>query len=221
MPRVSHHFHLSKSQAELDFADVQVNGDTLLFLDPFAISQRPDRLSQTCNDTIITYFQHLVTEIKNGRIDQAFELLRHLREPNETRLGFSRKKPQGAGIGNMQAHELLGALQKSTAVKTGSINTLEECELMVEGIGRDKISDLTTNVIRGHLAEYAKEQCALHNIPTQSVALPPYYSLATILGSLATTTCLSCQGVRFCSSRRLSRGTILATTRPGTISTSS
>jgi len=99
----------------------------------------------------------------------------NLREPNETRFGFSRGRPRGAGIGPDQSEQIFQALSQSTAVKTGFLNSLEECELMIEGIARDKISDLTTNIIRGKLAEYTGEQCRLHGIPTQSVPLNPYF----------------------------------------------
>ena len=58
-------------------------------------------------------------------------------------------------------------------MKTGFLTALEECELMVEGMGRDKISDLTTNVIRGDLVEYTQGQCSLWNIPTREAPLPP------------------------------------------------
>ena len=50
---------------------------------------------------------------------------------------------------------------------------------MIEGISRDKISDLTTNIIRKHLEEYTEEQCLLHGIPTRRVALAPFYSADT------------------------------------------
>ena len=53
--------------------------------------------------------------------------------------------------------------------------SLEECELMIEGIGRDKISDLTTNVIRTHLIEYTQDQCTLHGVPLQNVAVAPCF----------------------------------------------
>jgi hypothetical protein len=75
----------------------------------------------------------------------------------------------------MQAGQLFTALQGSTAVQTGFLRSLEECELMIEGIARDKLSDLTTNVIRGHLADYTRHQCALFNIPVRPIALPPCF----------------------------------------------
>jgi hypothetical protein len=141
------HFILGKRQAELDFVNIPINGDIPLFIDPFAIAQRTDRWSQECHQVIIAFFDRVVHEIRSRNPDRARELLLHLSEPNETRFGFSRGRPRGAGIGRDQSEEILQALSRSTAVKTGFLNSLEECELMIEGIARDKISDLTTNII--------------------------------------------------------------------------
>ena len=171
----SQFFELRKNQAELDFVDVPVDGDIPLFIDPFAISQRPDRWSQACHHTLISFFQRIVENIRSNRKEQAKELLLHLREPNETRLGLSANQPQGAGIGDFQAELIYMALQDSSAVRTGFLSSLEECELMIEGIGWDKISDLTTNIIRLHLIDYTHEQCDLLNIPLQTVTQPPYF----------------------------------------------
>lgn len=46
---------------------------------------------------------------------------------------------------------------------------MSDCELMIPGIGFDKISDITTNIIRERLIEYTQAQCYLHNIPMQNV----------------------------------------------------
>jgi len=89
------------------------------------------------------------------------------------------KRPDGAGIGPLQAHQLFNALRDSSAVRTGFLSSLEECELMIEGIGRDKISDLTTNVIRQHLVEYTQQECNLHGLALQHVALSPCFNADT------------------------------------------
>jgi hypothetical protein len=172
----SEHFGLNKTQSELDFVNVPVNTDIPLFIDPYALSQRIDRWSINSHQTLICFFQKVVDYISENRRDEAIRLLSFLREPNETRFGYSIENPQGAGIGHFQADQLYSALLASTAIRTGFIQSLEECELMVDGVNRDKISDLTTNVIRKILAEYTLDQCKLHNIPTSQVALPPYYS---------------------------------------------
>jgi hypothetical protein len=176
MPKFSDEFHLAKTQPELDFVDVSLTTDNRLFVDPFALSQKIDRWSSNAHHTVVTFFQHIIDSIRGGDEDRARELLRHLREPNETRLGYSRRRSQGAGIGDEQAEELFNALRESSAVKTGFINSLEESELMIEGISHDKISDLTTNIIRGDLAAYTAEQCSLHNVATAEIAMPPCFN---------------------------------------------
>lgn len=175
MPTVSSAFGLGKTQPELDFVNVSLRTDNQLFLDPFAITQHVDRWSQEAGRTIGLFFQQVVDFIRTGAEDRALELLSHLREPNETRLGYS-KHNKGAGVGAGQAEEIFSALQKSSAVRTGFITALEEAELLIPGIGRDKISDLTTNIIRHHLAEYTALQCDLHGIPRQSVSMPPCFN---------------------------------------------
>jgi hypothetical protein len=179
MPLFSEHYGIGLPQHELDFVDVPIDGDIPLFIDPFAISLRVDRWSQHCNSTIISYFDKLLTAIRAGQDEAAIELLCHFKEPNETRLGLSEEEPQGAGIGMYQSGQLLRALKSSTAVRTGFISSLEESELLVKGISFDKISDLTTNIIRKQLVEYTKEQCNLFSLPLTRVPLSPYYSAET------------------------------------------
>lgn len=175
MPTFCKAFEIKKTQAEVDFVDVSLHTDNRLFLDPFALSQRLDRWSNECHQTLVAFFQLVIDDIRAGRGERARRLFLNLREPNETRLGFSARRPQGAGIGNLQADQLYEALRDSAAVGTGFLSSLEECELLIDGIGRDKISDLTTNIIRGHLIEYTASQCDLHGVARQQVPLPPSF----------------------------------------------
>ncbi len=182
MPTFSTAFGLTKTQPELDFVDVSLHRDNLLFIDPFAIAQERDRWSQDAATTIGVFFRQVIEDIRAGRDERAHQLLTNLREPNETRLGFSHGRPQGAGIGRGQAEQLFDALQESGAVQTGFITSLEESELMIDGISHDKISDLTTNVIRGHLVAYTQEQCTLHGIDVRNVAIPPIFCRCHAVG---------------------------------------
>ena len=105
---------------------------------PFALSRRTDRFSQDRHRAITAYFQALIDAIRAKREDTANELLRNLREPNETRFGFSKNQPKGVGIGQHQARQIFEALRGSSAVKTGFLSSLEECELMIEGLAETK-----------------------------------------------------------------------------------
>lgn len=50
--------------------------------------------------------------------------------------------------------------------------------MFIRGVGPDMISDLTTNVLRGLLADYTIQQCELYGVPLHPTnALGPVWSL--------------------------------------------
>ena len=173
----SQYFSLNKSQYELDFVDVPINnGDIPLYLDPYSISKRNDSWSIDCHNAIVNFFQGIIDKVRVGDEKSARDMLSGLREPNQTRFGLSSgDNPRGRGIGGEQVSDLYNALSGSTAVKTGFIQDLEECELLIEGISSDKISDISTNIIRHKLIEYTQAQCDLWNIPMNQVSSGPIW----------------------------------------------
>lgn len=90
----------------------------------------------------------------------------NLGEPGDTFLGVSKGIPKGRGVGPIQSRQIVSALTKSEAAKSGKLHDLSESALFIPHIGRDKISDLTTNLIRRVLVDYTHQQCALHGITT-------------------------------------------------------
>src|ERR1019366_1702884 len=84
--RFSQAFSLDKSQCELDFVDVFVDDDLLVFVDPFALSRRRDDWSRTAHETVVAFFQRIVDKIREGNEQEARDLLSFLREPSETHL---------------------------------------------------------------------------------------------------------------------------------------
>ena len=177
--RFSNLHKLNKRQAELDFVDVLVDTDIPLYIDPFAFKIGDDDWSRECNDLVISFFQELIDALRSGSEYKARSLLGNLHEPNETRLGVSRPKPkalpQGRGVGQKQAQSLYAAFAKSQAVKTGLLTDLSDCELFIEHISYDKISDVTVNIIRRKLVEFTKEQCRLWNIPVVYKPTGPWW----------------------------------------------
>ncbi|WP_157970960.1 hypothetical protein [Pseudogemmobacter bohemicus] len=157
MPKFSEHFRLGLTQAELDFVDVELNTDTQLYICPYAIQIRDDDWSATCGDLIRSFFSEVLNQLRADNRRRVDHLLGHLREPNETRLGQSQGRPRGAGVGDDRAALLAGALVRSRAYQTGLLEDISEAELFIHGVGRDTISDLTTNIIRGALAEYTRQ----------------------------------------------------------------
>ena len=149
--------------------------DIALCVDPYALSLEVDPWFIECNDLVVDYFQNVLDSIRTGDINRSRYLLLKLSEPNDIRLGFSQSRPAGCGIGPDQARDVFNSLRKSEAVKTGRLQDLSDCELLIPGIASDKISDITVNIIRGKLVEYTEQQCALHGIRTQRIASGLYW----------------------------------------------
>ena len=83
----------------------------------------------------------------------------------ETRLGQSIGKAKGRGVGPHQVRGLYQAFAESKAVETGLLTDLSDCGLFIDGIRNDKISDITTNIIRRKLVEFTKEECLKWDVP--------------------------------------------------------
>ncbi len=194
--RFSEHFKIGLAQPELDFVDIPLDEDLGVYLDPFAISlYDDDDLSQRSNDAVVSFFQTTINAIRSGDDGLAQKMLQRLSEPNETHLGVSAGAPQGRGVSGKQAFDLYKSIVASKAAKSGLVSEISECDLFIDGIGPDKISDMTTNIIRRELIEYTQRQCDLHNIPMsntpsgfiwdekRSIWREEYAMLPTYLGS--------------------------------------
>lgn len=171
---------LNKGQAELDFVDIDISQDIPLFIDPFFISIRTDNWSIETSRTVKDFFQKVIDLIRQNRIREAKALFGHLHEPNTTCLGLSRGTPKGRGVGHGDTEDIFDSIVRSQAIQTGLIQDLEDNLLFVEGFGKDKLSDMTTNIITNHLIEYTQKQCLLHNITlSQNVPSEFYWNRRT------------------------------------------
>ena len=176
MVRISEWANLHNQRARLSFVDIDTNRDLPLFIDPYAIDIRDDPWSIECSNNIRSFFNALLTAIREGNDARTIHLASHLRETNETCLGYSSGRPQGRGIGDHQAAQIIRALRDSRAFQTGLLADLAETQLFIEGIGSDKISDLTTNVIRSSLVRYTQEQADLWGMNlTDDITLAPIW----------------------------------------------
>lgn len=165
---LSKYYGISKPQYELPFVDYNLYSDVPLYIDPFAITKDESELGVICHNAIFNYFQTLLDAIKSEDSLSITRLIRNrLNEPKEIYLGVGKKARNGKGIGPEQEKQIVDALKNSTAAKEGYIQTIQELELHIEGIGPDKISDLVANIILSHLASYTSIKCDEYEIPTK------------------------------------------------------
>ena len=173
--RISEIFQLNKSQYELDFVDVDIERDMQLFLDPYFISKCDFPFAVDAHRTIESFFSYLLRMLRTGKMEVAEELFSHLGETNEICLGLSRNRPDGKGMGPTDADKILRSLLDSKAMETGVIEDIEDFRIFVPNVDRDKMSDMTANIIKRHLIEYTQAQCQNWGIALTSSVPSGYY----------------------------------------------
>lgn len=178
--RMSEYFDLGKTQPYLDFVDIPLDTDIEVFVDPTALRSLKSLWGQECASLVQHYFEAVLSRIKSGKNSEAQALVSALNERNEFHLGFSSGRSQGHAFGSKSAESVWGALSKSQASKSGLLKDLEDTCLLIEGVGRDMISDAVCNIIRGPLIRYTQNTCRYYGIPlTPGVTSGPVWNPRT------------------------------------------
>jgi hypothetical protein len=147
--------------------DVSLITDLPLFIDPFLLFNSRKRRYRQLHAEIIKYLVFLRDKAHAGHVDTP--LLRAwycFPEIKQTWLGFSRVGNRGSGLGMDFAVALHGSLHKLfpefgvESITKGS--HLEKVCLVRDGVGRDNISDFTTNLIKGFLCEFTQTFAVKH-----------------------------------------------------------
>ncbi len=162
--RISQHFKVTGDQSTFEFVDVALHTDSPFFLDPRAFRNLRSDWGETCVSLLQSFFDAVLGRIGDGDHSGARQLLGSLSEPNETHLGLSRGRPAGRGMGKGLAEVMWEALNGSDAATTGLLQDLEDTVLFIDGIGHDRVSDITTNIVRRPLIEFTQDAAHFYGI---------------------------------------------------------
>ena len=163
-------FHVDPSYIENHGAlDISLVADLPLFIDPFLLfhSEKPEY--QALHQGIIEYLRFLRDQSVAGNVTDAhLKLWFHFKEVDNTWLGFAVESNRGSGLGNDFARALRANFGKLLDPEQTTITKsyhLEKLCLIAGGVGRDRISDFTTNLIKGYLCEYTQAFATKHIDP--------------------------------------------------------
>ena len=141
--------------------NISVINDLPLFIDPFLLFNSKKEEYQNLHDEIIDYVAFLrdianENELKPGLLKSWFLFP----EIKQNWLGYSKISNGGTGLGikfakslNKNLHTVFSNFGQEE-ITQGS--HLEKLCLIKDGIGRDNISDFTTNLIKDYLLEYTE-----------------------------------------------------------------
>lgn len=144
--------------------DVTLNCDTNLFIDPLLIAEASDSAFRDC-----------ATAAYEGRFHQLIELLAASTKPEDaawraarrllsfheipyTHLGYS-SGSGGSGFGKGLSGNLIATAKEVIDLGVDNPNLFIALALFEDGVGADRISDMTTNIIIDCLAQFTTSAC--------------------------------------------------------------
>lgn len=150
--------------------NISLINDLPLFIDPFLLFNSKNEEYRKLHDSIINYLKFLKDKSINQQVNKPLiQAWYRFPEIKQNWLGFSVKGNKGSGLGKDFAYALHSNLHKifsdfgSEQITKGS--HLEKLCLFKDGVGKDNISDFTTNLIKEFLLNYTQTFAQKHIHP--------------------------------------------------------
>jgi len=147
--------------------NISIISDLPLFIDPFLLFNSKKVKYQNLHSKIIDYLKFLKDKSISGEIPKgALESWYKFSEVEQNWLGFSIGGNKGSGLGMGFAKALnenfYKIFKKFSEEEITKGSHLEKLCLIKEGVGKDSISDFSTNLIKEFLLEYTQEFAQKH-----------------------------------------------------------
>lgn len=163
-PRLTDYHGVHVSQENLDFVIPFLDEDVPLCIDPFLLWRSPSQHYNALHVEVITAFNKLAREFTSTGNPALTALVQEISECSEIGLGFSRTR-KGAKISETQALAVLSCFNDIPDLAKTGFTHIEILQGLVDGIGKDRISDFSANVLKSFLIDYTMEQCRKVGIP--------------------------------------------------------
>lgn len=164
------HFRIKRTRDD-DWFDAILNADTKLFIDPFLIFKEKKGLWAEAHKKIIRHFDIVFEMISRSNFNQkslVYQKALHLltfKEPKELCLGYTAKGTGGSGGGLGYAKTIAEAIENAIRRGLQHPKHFEELGILNEGIGSDRISDITATILKSDLLSYTRANARRHRLP--------------------------------------------------------
>lgn len=169
-------FKISKQVIENYGAiNLSLASDTPLYIDPLLIYSNDDENIRSQYQNIVKYLLFLNKQAKKDSSKDSIRYYFTFKEIKNNWLGVSKKGNVGSALGFEFGQELYNHINQVCENNNVS-NTIhiEKMFLLNKGVGKDKISDMVTNILLEFLVEYTEQfaklyinsnQCQIFSVP--------------------------------------------------------
>jgi hypothetical protein len=172
--KFSEHFNIQADEED-DWFDLLLNIDTKLFIDPFLIYANEKDEFVGSHEQIISFFNdvfELVAKSKGKEKSLLWKKTLSLLlfpEAEEFKLGYAGEDIPGAGSGKGFAKIIAGALWEAVSAGVTELTHFEEVGILREGIGADRISDITATILKSRFVEYTNRVASIKGLPLEEI----------------------------------------------------
>lgn len=143
--------------------DISLICDTPLFIDPILIYSNSDMKIKNCYAEIVKYLLFLNSIAQKGLDDRSVKYYFTFKERRQNWLGLAKNGNKGLALGIDFANELASKIGNICNTKNLSDSIhIEKMFLLNRGVGRDKISDMVTNILFYFFIKYTEEFAIQH-----------------------------------------------------------
>jgi hypothetical protein len=167
-------FKIQRTQSD-DWFDPILSLDTRLFIDPFLLYSTEAGHFEGSHKEVIDFFNSVFQLISKSYGNassvswkKAVDLLR-FGEVEEICLGYTGAGTSGLGSGTILARVIADALWEAVQAGLKEITHFEEVRILREGIGADRISDITAGLLRHRVAAYTAAVCKTHELSVEVI----------------------------------------------------
>jgi hypothetical protein len=151
-------------QDQVDFVLPRLDRDVALGIDPFLLFKSRYSHFRELHSTLLAVFNEGVKRFAlRGEADA--RLIIDFPEVSEIGLGYGKDTKRGSGLGNLLNQLLIDTLTASADLLDRGVKHIEEMQLLSVGIGADRISDISGNILKQFLIDYTQQQSQIWKIP--------------------------------------------------------
>ena len=162
-PRLTDIHGLALTQSAVDFAIPFLDEDLPLYVDPFLLWRSPSLQEQSLHGAVTAAINNICRRGKNDR-DYTLNVLVALSECDEVGLGVSKTRT-GKRISRGTAEKILDFVTMRLEGGMG-LRHVEELQLVIDGVSKDRVSDIFCSVAKSFLIDFTIEQSKRFGIPT-------------------------------------------------------
>jgi hypothetical protein len=167
------------SQYDVDFVIPRIGIDLPLGIDPFLMFKSRDEELRRLHQIITDHFNTGVRAVSSGMLDIADEIF-DFPEVAAIGLGYTKSGKRGSGLGGYLRDLIIETVKASPGLQERGVLHVEEMQLLASGIGPDRISDISANILKGYLIEYTQRQAEIWGVPLRrGIPLPHIYDETT------------------------------------------